>query len=236
VLDDVIPRAPDDPAWRRSVATIEHAVRARPARAVAVAVALLAVAISVWWLFRTPPAPPPEALLPFTSTTAPNGAMSGTTPSATGGVADVPVTVVVHVAGAVVRPGVLRLPDGARVVDAVAAAGGATVEADTDRINLAAALVDGAWIHVPRVGEQVASPPQGSTPASPAEGGATSPIDLNTATPEQLDSLPGVGPATAAAIVDHRTRNGPFASVDALGDVAGIGPAKLAQLLPLVRV
>jgi competence protein ComEA len=235
VLDDVVPRAPDDPAWRRSFATIEHAVRARPGRTAAGVAALLALAIGVWWLFRTPPAPPPESLLPFVSTTAPGapGATAGP-PDEAGGV---PVTIVVHVAGAVARPGVLRLPDGARVIDAVTAAGGATADADTDRVNLAAALADGAWIHLPRVGEQpVAPPPAGATTGSTSEGAASSPIDLNTATPEQLESLPGIGPATAAAIVEHRTRNGPFASVDALGDVAGIGPAKLAQLLPLVRV
>jgi competence protein ComEA len=135
------------------------------------------------------------------------------------------------VAGAVARPGVLHLPASARVVDAIEAAGGAALDADTDRVNLAAPLVDGGRIHIPRVGE-VGVPPDAGPGASQPAG----PVDINTADETQLEALPGVGPATASAIVEHRERHGPFASVEALGDVAGIGDAKLAQLRDLVRV
>ena len=131
---------------------------------------------------------------------------------------------VVDVAGAVARPGLYHLAAGTRIADAVAAAGGATVKADTTLVNLAAPLADG---------EQVLVPARGST----APGGApssTAPLDLNTATPEQLDALPGVGPATAQKIVDYRQAHGPFRSVDELEAVPGIGPSKLAQLKGLV--
>jgi competence protein ComEA len=159
---------------------------------------------------------------------------------------------VVQAAGAVVHPGVYRVPAGSRVDDLVRAAGGVRLDADLDRVNLAAPVHDGERVWVPRVGEEVAPPVIAgggsvSSPAAPgggAGGGAdagspgepTAPIDLNTATAEQLDTLPGVGPVTAAAIVAHRDEHGPFGSVDDLLDVRGIGEAKLEQLRPLVRV
>jgi competence protein ComEA len=134
---------------------------------------------------------------------------------------------------------VLHLPTGTRVVDAVEAAGGATPDADTDLVNLATLLTDGLRVHIPRVGEAV--PPGLGGASTTGSGGAgsegpASPIDLNQASAEQLEDLPGIGPATAAAIVEHRERHGPFTSVDALTDVPGIGDAKLAQLRDLVRV
>jgi competence protein ComEA len=114
-------------------------------------------------------------------------------------------------------------------------AGGVTAEGDPAAIALAVVLVDGQRVYVPRLGEIVpvapASPPTGPATAAPA-----GPLDLNRATAEQLDALPGVGPATAAAILAHRDRNGPFASVEGLLDVRGIGPAKLDGLRDLVTV
>ena len=149
-----------------------------------------------------------------------------------------PTEIVVHVAGSVVHPGVVHLPIGARVVDAVAAAGGALPEADGNAINLAAALRDGARVYVPRVGEQV--PPIAEPAAEPAGEPSSSslagPIDLNTATAAQLDALPGVGPSTAAAIIAYRDQHGPFQAVDELGGVRGIGPAKLDALRGQVTV
>jgi competence protein ComEA len=154
-----------------------------------------------------------------------------------------PSGIVVHAAGAVVQPGLYRLPKDARVADLLEAAGGATLETDLDRLNLAAPLADGQRVYVPRHGEAAVpavGPESGGGAGAAGSGTASSapagPLDLNGATAEQLDTLPGVGPATAAAIVSHRERNGPFASVDGLLDVRGIGPAKLEALRDLVSV
>lgn len=179
--------------------------------------------------------PPPELSLPRAGTRAePGGGGDAGTTSTTVGETKV------HVAGAVVRPGVHTVGAGARVADAVAAAGGPAPDADLDRINLAAKVADGERIYVPRQGEAVVPDAgAGGAGGSAGSGGAAAtagPVDLNTATLEQLDTLPGVGPATAQAIIDHRTRNGRFRSVDDLLEVRGIGPAKLEQLRPLVRV
>ncbi|HVF74624.1 MAG TPA: helix-hairpin-helix domain-containing protein [Acidimicrobiales bacterium] len=141
--------------------------------------------------------------------------------------------VVVHVAGAVAKPGLYRVPGGSRVADAVAAAGSATADADLDRLNLAAPVADGERVYVPRRGEAEPPPPT----AAPGAGGRPSVparVNLNTATVEQLEALPGVGPSTARAIVDYRTRHGPFRSVRELLEVRGIGEAKLAALEKLV--
>jgi competence protein ComEA len=132
----------------------------------------------------------------------------------------------VHVVGAVRRPGLYRLRDGARIADAVARAGGVTRRADLALINLAAPLADGAQVVVPR------REPAG--PGGPAAAAASGPVHLNTATLEQLDELPGIGPATAQRILDYRQENGAFASVDELDAVPGIGPARLEQLRELV--
>jgi competence protein ComEA len=152
----------------------------------------------------------------------------------------VPSDIVVHVAGAVAMPGVHRLPVGARVMDAVVAAGGPAPDAHLDAVNLAAPLADGDRVNVPTVADAV-EVPAGVTnaPASAgsSDGGATSgPVPINTATAEQLDALPGIGPATAAAIVAHREQHGPFISVEALADVRGIGPAKLEAIRPMVTL
>jgi len=137
-----------------------------------------------------------------------------------------PGVVVVHVAGAVVRPGVYTLDSSARVVDAIEAAGGASADAELHRLNLAALLVDGEQILVPRPGEELPTP----------VGEVGGPVDLNRADAIALQELPGVGPATAAAIVSHRDEHGPFQTVDDLLDVPGIGPAKLAAIADAVVV
>ena len=150
-----------------------------------------------------------------------------------------PEQIVVHVSGAVVRPGLVGLSTTARVADALEAVGGTTPEADLDRLNLAARIADGERLHVPRRGEVVH---EELLPAGPNGGGSAAagarapPVDLNTATVEQLDALPGIGPATAQAIVDHRARHGPFRSVAQLLQVKGIGEAKLAALRSRVRI
>lgn len=134
---------------------------------------------------------------------------------------------VVHVAGAVRRPGVYRLPEGSRVADAVEQAGGATRRAELGLVNLAALLVDGQQVLVPR--REAGGRPSPGTP-----GAVPGPLSLSTATLEELDGLPGVGPVTAQRILDYRDSHGPFASVDELDAVPGIGPARLEQLRELV--
>jgi competence protein ComEA len=135
---------------------------------------------------------------------------------------------VVHVVGAVRRPGLYRLREGSRIADALARAGGATRKADLTVVNLAAPLSDGVQVVVPRrlPAAGAAAPAPAGVGAAPASG----PVHLNTATLEQLDALPGVGPVTAQKILDYRQQNGGFASVDELDAVPGIGPARMEQL------
>ena len=140
-----------------------------------------------------------------------------------------PPQIVVHVVGAVRNPGLYRLDEGSRVADAVALAGGAGGKADLAAVNLAAPLVDGAQVLVPKAGG-----PAASGAAAPSGGPALGPVRLNTATAEQLDALPGIGPVTAQQILQYREQNGPFRSVDDLDAVPGIGPARLEQLRELV--
>jgi competence protein ComEA len=128
----------------------------------------------------------------------------------------------VHVVGGVRHPGLYRLPQGSRVADALARAGGATRKAQVELVNLAAPLADGEQIVVPRRGR-----PGAAAATSVANGG---PVHLNTATLIQLDALPGVGPVTAQKILDYRQEHGAFGSVDELDAVSGIGPARLEEL------
>jgi competence protein ComEA len=153
-------------------------------------------------------------------------------PAAGAGVTGLPSSrVVVDVVGAVRRPGLYRLAQGSRIADAVARAGGATGKADLAQVNLAAPLADG---------EQVIVPSRGGAPGPASGGGAAvpgapaAPVQLSTATLEQLDTLPGVGPVTAQKILDYREKHGAFSSVDALDAVPGIGPKRLEQLRDLV--
>lgn len=149
---------------------------------------------------------------------------------------EAPTTLVVHVAGAVVSPGVHRLPAGSRVHEAIAAAGGPLPEADLNRLNLAAPLSDGSQVHVTTLG----APPGPAGVSGSAGGvaggaaGGSGPVSLSTADQAALDALPGVGPSTAAAIIAHREANGPFGSVEELLEVRGIGEAKLDGLRDLV--
>jgi competence protein ComEA len=140
---------------------------------------------------------------------------------------------VVHVVGEVRRPGLYRLRDGARIADAVRRAGGASRKADLAALNLAAPLVDGIQVLVP---SRVAVPP-GEPAGGAGEGanaGVATRVSLSSATVDELDELPGVGPVTAQKIVDYRTEHGPFASVDDLDAVPGIGPTRIEQLRDLV--
>jgi competence protein ComEA len=140
---------------------------------------------------------------------------------------------VVHVVGAVRRPGLYRLTHGKRIADAVARAGGVTRRADLAAVNLAAPLADGQQVVVPRRLPAAPAAADSESDGS-AAAAASGPVHLNTATLEQLDALPGVGPVTAQKILDYRTTHGAFSSVDELDAIAGIGPARLDQLRSVV--
>lgn len=219
-------------------------VRADPARAgglALAAVAVLAILITIFTLVRQHPAPVASADLPPVEPV-PTYSMS---PSPTAA-APTPVgqAVVVSVVGLVEQPGLVTLAPDARVADAVSAAGGVRRGADTLGLNLARHLADGEQIvvgiatpagHPAALGSSVGGAPARVGPSdSPAK--PVGPLDLNTASAEEFDALPGVGPVTAAAIVAWRAANGRFTSVDQLGEVDGIGPARLEKLRALVRV
>ena len=145
--------------------------------------------------------------------------------------------------GQVRKPGVVRLPAGSRVLDAVRAAGGATSSADLNSVNLARVVADGEQIVVPKPGQLVAGASgaagvgAGSTAQGSSGGATTGPlVDLNTADAAALDSMPGVGPVLSQRILDWRPAHGRFSSVDELGEVSGIGDKLLAQIGPKVKV
>jgi len=195
---------------------------------------VIGVPLVVWgaYLLVRSPEPPVEASLAYVTTVPAAGAPSSASPTTGTSDADAAPTITVHVAGQVSSPGVYRFAAGSRVVDAVRAAGGATASADVDAVNLASLLEDGRQIYVPAVGER----PPGGAVATSSSDGVRLPVDLNRATAEELDQLPGIGPTTAAAIVAHREEYGPFATTEGLLAVPGIGPAKLATLSGLITV
>ena len=244
MLDPALPPRPLPP--RRAAATMVAWLHwFGLGRLVATALSVLLVIGGAIWLLRAP-APSTESGLPVADGSAPGATLPPpVTSSATAAdptTQPPPGSIVVHVAGAVSAPGVYELSPASRVTDAVAAAGGALADGDLDGLNLAAPLVDGQRVYVPHAGEiDPASVPSGGTPSGGVPGATApvapaGPIDLNAATAADLEMLPGVGPATAAAIVEDRRRNGPFASVDDLDRVPGIGPAKLAALRDQVTV
>ncbi|SJM70497.1 helix-hairpin-helix domain-containing protein [Gulosibacter sp. 10] len=152
--------------------------------------------------------------------------------------APTPEGVLVHVLGAVEHPGVYELGPGARVVDAIGAAGGLTAEADSSQVNLARPAVDGEQIYVPEAGE---TPPAQEHPAEPgaqppSDPGGGALVNLNTASASELETLPRIGPAMSQRIIDYREANGGFSSVEELMEVSGIGDAIFEQLRDLVTV
>lgn len=217
-------------------------VRHRP-RAVALVV-LVAVAAggAAWWIGRPVSPSPVELAIPMApgAPAGQEGASAAGAGSATEGVAPhppagssgaappaQPAELIVHVAGAVAEPGIVTLAPGARVIDAVEAAGGPTGEADLHQLNLAAEVADGMQIRVPVPGETVIPL---APPVSGGEGAGPAPVDVNRADVDDLERLRGIGPALAAAIVEWREEHGAFGSLDDLLDVPGIGPAKLDGL------
>jgi len=200
-----------------------------PGRLASTAFAVIAVVLGGFWLLQGSPSRA-EDQLPFATRPATSIATTAEVQSTS----TTPSEVVVYVAGAVAAPGVYTLASPARVTDAVAAARGATVDADLDVVNLAATLHDGQRIYVPKVGETVPPVVAGDTTVDSAA--PAGPVDINTASADQLDVLPGVGPSTAAAIIAYRDLHGPFQAIDQLGDVRGIGPSKLDAIRGLVTV
>ncbi|MGY1782668.1 ComEA family DNA-binding protein [Geodermatophilus sp. SYSU D01036] len=196
-----------------------RAVRVDPGRRGSAALWLTglvaALLLAGWtWLQRPEVEPAPESVPAVDTEPAP--------------AAETRTTVVVSVVGLVVTPGLVTLPEGARVADAVAAAGGLLPEADPASVNLAAVVSDGQQVAVGVPGVAAAPGGGGAAPAGP--------LDLNAATVADLDALPGIGPVLAQRIVDHRGQHGRFTSVEQLDDVPGIGPAVYGELADLVRV
>jgi competence protein ComEA len=233
--------APPDPAARHAslrvrAEAVADAIGTTPGRLltgiIAVALALAALA----WTMVAAPAhgPPPDSALPRTRAGHGPGAGAGGAPPETSVSGAPPTVLVVQAAGAVVTPALYRLPSGSRVADLLTAAGGPTPDADLDQVNLAAPLADGQRVYVPRKGEAV--PPLATGPPGGAAASPPVPVDLNSATAEQLDALPGIGPALAEVIVAFRQRHGRFRSVDQLLQVRGIGSSKLADIRARVRV
>jgi competence protein ComEA len=188
------------------------------------AAALVLLALTAWYLARARSSEPASAAPVATIAVARDDGGDG-------------AALVVDVAGAVRHPGVYRMTEGARVRDAITRAGGATARADLGQINRAAKLSDGLQVLVPRrLPAAHAAPAASGGAGADASSAPAQPVDLNSATLEQLDTLDGVGPATAQKIIDFRTQHGGFSSVDELDQVPGIGAKKLAALRPQVRV
>ena len=204
-----------------------------PGRVAGAALTIVATVAGGWWLLR-PSEPPTEATLPYASV--PAAGVSSPPSTATVAAAPAPTApsvVVVHVAGAVARPGVYGSPPDARSSTASTPPAGRRARPTWPRSTSPPCSSTASASTCPVVGEVV---PAVVAPAAGASGASTpaGPVDLNAATEADLDALPGIGPATARAIVEHRQEHGPFPSVDALEDVRGIGPAKLDDVRDLV--
>lgn len=231
--------------------------RWRSGRSAAALLAVISVLLAGWFWWQAadgapmvqPLGEPPgaEAADGSGPAGADDAAPGGATAAADPGAAEVPGataagTIVVHVAGAVARAGVVQLPRGSRIHEAINAAGGSTRAADLDRLNLAAVLEDGQKVLVPERGSPdpvELSGPSTGTGGTGTSGGAGAPagkVNLNTAGVEELATLPRVGPVLAQRIVDWRKQHGSFGSVEELDAVEGVGPKLLEALLPLVRV
>jgi competence protein ComEA len=209
--------------WRARLDAL--AGRRRDVWLLALLVALVAVGGLLLWKRSSPAqiAPPAVARAP--------AEMAPTTQEP----APAAVPVMVHVAGAVAKPGLYELAQGARVADAIDAAGGARARADLGALNLAEPVADGTKVYVPRRGESEAGPVATSTPV-PGASPTPAAISINTADQAALETIPGIGPVTAAAILHYREEAGGFSSIDELLEVTGIGPVTLESMRPYVTL
>jgi competence protein ComEA len=224
-----LPPVAGPPTWRARAEGLAAALGTTPVRLAAGGAVAVVVVAALAWTLLAPPAGGGAGGAAGASGRAAALPMAAHASTTAASAAD-PAEVVVDAAGAVARPGVYQVPARSRVADVLAAAGGPGPDADLDQVNLAAPVADGDRVYIPRKGER---PPDASAAAG-APG--VQPLDLNQATVDQLDALPGVGPSTAHAIVAWRTEHGRFRRVDDLLEVRGIGPAKLDALRPEVRV
>ena len=246
LLDHV---GPDDAATDplHAQETMAARTRWRTSWRVAVAVFVIGAACAVWFLIQASTGQP--TMEPLSQSVSADGSVpEDGGPNSTGPTApsENPKMLLVHVAGAVQKPGVVSLPEGSRIFQAIDAADGATASADLNGLNLAEVVTDGAKIHVPAVGEaSMGGTSQGTgtgigtggpagTSVTPGSGGAK--VNINTATVEELGTLPRVGPVMAQRIVDWRKEHGAFASVDELDAIDGIGPKLMESLQDLVTV
>jgi competence protein ComEA len=264
-LTDIAGRAGPEAGIRDSIRPrppgphrVGQTLRWRLGLRVAVLIGIVAVLAGAWFWWQVsegrPEVLPLHAMSPGSGPAAPDGMTgkgSATEPPAGQGPVDsgkgnpAAAIAVIHVAGAVANPGVVQVPSGSRVHEAIAAAGGGTMSADLNRLNLAAVVADGQKIYVPEPGEPL---PADSSGASSGEGGAGNAAgsasaqaaggktNLNTAGVQELDALPKVGPVLAQRIVDWRKEHGPFKTIEELDAVDGVGPKMLEALLPLVSV
>ncbi len=253
-------RRPRSVVWREQMTSVSLSGVGSLAGRVGVVGLCLALVFGIGWRLFIESQPPVEESIPFATGIADEPALvvgdelseldvstpevnSAGTPiapaeptSTDGDVAVGGVEVVVHVAGAVHEPGVVRGFSTWRVNEAVTAAGGPTATADLDRINLAALIADGQRIYVPHVDVDIPQLVEPDTATLPGGDEVGELINLNTAESSRLEELPGVGPATAAAIISHREEHGAFGSVEALVAVSGIGPATLDSLRDHVTI
>lgn len=219
------------PVWLQARCGLDR----RGAVALAVVLAIAAVlAVQHFWAGRTDSVQAPQVVraeVPFVNKGEAAKAGAGASPPATPG-----GEIVVDVSGKVREPGIRRLPAGSRVADALRAAGGVRPGVSTEGLNRARFLVDGEQVVVGAPAGAPAPPgPVGAAGTGAAGAGPAAPVSLNTATVDQLDSLPGVGPVLARHILDYRTQHGGFRSVDELREVNGIGDRRFSDLRPLVR-
>ncbi|SDW50158.1 competence protein ComEA [Arthrobacter sp. yr096] len=231
-------QAPDDSCSESQARSAR--TRWRTPWRVAVVVAMVGAGIMAWHVWHSAAEQPTSEPLSRSTSSSPGPPDQSSSPQPVATDAEASTKLLVHVAGAVQKPGVVSLPPGSRVFQAIDAAGGATTNAELGGLNLAEVVQDGAKVRVPALGE--AEQPSPSAPAGSASGstgnstGGGAKININTASLEELGTLPRVGPVTAQRIVDWRKEHGQFASVDELDAVDGIGPKLMESLKDLVTV